>query len=170
MLKPPRLLKLLRLKKLPSNQIQNLEARVILSGPLFTKMQPIEKSKDLIAEEEMKMAFTAKDVQTLRQMTGCGMMDCKKALTESNGDMNKAVEYLREKGLSAAAKKADRVAAEGVVYAVADAAKKVGAIIEVNSETDFVAKNADFNAFVAQCTQIIMEQNPLMLSSAGLQD
>lgn len=160
MLKPPRLLKLLRLKKLPSNQIQNLEARVILSGPLFTKMQPIEKSKDLIAEEEMKMAFTAKDVQTLRQMTGCGMMDCKKALTESNGDMDKAVEYLREKGLSAAAKKADRVAAEGVVYAVADAAKKVGAIIEVNSETDFVAKNADFNAFVAQCAQIIMEQNP----------
>ena len=141
MLKPPRLLKLLRLKKLPSNQIQNLEARVILSGPLFTKMQPIEKSKDLIAEEEMKMAFTAKDVQTLRQMTGCGMMDCKKALTESNGDMDKAVEYLREKGLSAAA-------------------KKVGAIIEVNSETDFVAKNADFNAFVAQCAQIIMEQNP----------
>ena len=123
-------------------------------------MQPIEKSKDLIAEEEMKMAFTAKDVQTLRQMTGCGMMDCKKALTESNGDMDKAVEYLREKGLSAAAKKADRVAAEGVVYAVADAAKKVGAIIEVNSETDFVAKNADFNAFVAQCAQIIMEQNP----------
>ena len=106
------------------------------------------------------MAFTAKDVQTLRQMTGCGMMDCKKALTESNGDMDKAVEYLREKGLSAAAKKADRVAAEGVVYAVADAAKKVGAIIEVNSETDFVAKNADFNAFVAQCAQIIMEQNP----------
>ena len=74
--------------------------------------------------------------------------------------MDKAVEYLREKGLSAAAKKADRVAAEGVVYAVADAAKKVGAIIEVNSETDFVAKNADFNAFVAQCAQIIMEQNP----------
>ena len=106
------------------------------------------------------MAFTAADVKNLREMTGVGMMDCKKALTESNGDMDKAVEYLREKGLSAAAKKADRVAAEGVVYAVADAAKKVGAIIEVNSETDFVAKNADFNAFVAQCAQIIMEQNP----------
>ena len=104
------------------------------------------------------MAFTAADVKNLREMTGVGMMDCKKALTESNGDMDKAVEYLREKGLSAAAKKADRVAAEGVVYAVADAAKK--AIIEVNSETDFVAKNADFNAFVAQCAQIIMEQNP----------
>ncbi len=160
MLRPLKLLTLLRLKKLPSNQIQNLEARVISSGPLFTKMQLIEKSKDLIAEEEMKMAFTAKDVQNLRQMTGCGMMDCKKALTESNGDIEKAVEYLREKGLSAAAKKADRVAAEGVVYAVADAAKKVGAIIEVNSETDFVAKNADFNAFVAQCAQIIMDQNP----------
>ena len=106
------------------------------------------------------MAFTAKDVQALRQMTGCGMMDCKKALTESNGDMDKAVEYLREKGLSAAAKKAGRIAAEGVVYAVADNAKKVGAIIEVNSETDFVAKNADFNAFVADCARIIMEQNP----------
>ena len=64
------------------------------------------------------MAFTAKDVQTLREKTGCGMMDCKKALTEANGDMDKAVEYLREKGLSAAAKKAGRIAAEGVVYAV----------------------------------------------------
>ena len=106
------------------------------------------------------MAFTAKDVQTLRQMTGCGMMDCKKALTESNGDMDKAVEYLREKGLSAAAKKAGRIAAEGIVYAVADPAKKVGAIIEVNSETDFVAKNADFVAFVEQCAHIVMEQNP----------
>ncbi len=106
------------------------------------------------------MAFTAKDVQTLRQMTGCGMMDCKKALTESNGDMDKAVEYLREKGLSAAAKKAGRIAAEGIVYAVADPAKKVGAIIEVNSETDFVAKNADFVAFVEQCAHIVMEQTP----------
>ena len=106
------------------------------------------------------MAFTAKDVQTLRQMTGCGMMDCKKALTESDGDMDKAVEYLREKGLSAAAKKAGRIAAEGIVCAVADPAKKVGAIIEVNSETDFVAKNADFIAFVEQCAHIVMDQNP----------
>lgn len=111
------------------------------------------------------MAFTAKDVQTLRQMTGCGMMDCKKALTESNGDMDKAVEFLREKGLSAAAKKADRIAAEGIVCAVADSEKKLGAIIEVNSETDFVAKNADFVNFVEQCAHIVMEQNPADLDA-----
>lgn len=111
------------------------------------------------------MAFTAKDVQNLRQMTGCGMMDCKKALTESDGDMDKAVEYLREKGLSAAAKKADRIAAEGIVCAIADSAKKVGAIIEVNSETDFVAKNADFVNFVEQCAKIVMEQNPADLDA-----
>ena len=85
------------------------------------------------------MAFTAKDVQTLRERTGCGMMDCKKALTETDGDMEKAIEVLREKGLAAAAKKAGRIAAEGVVYAYVDEAKKIGVVIEVNSETDFVA-------------------------------
>jgi elongation factor Ts len=95
------------------------------------------------------MAFTAKDVAALREKTGCGMMDCKKALTESDGDMDKAVEYLREKGLSAAAKKAGRIAAEGIVSAVVEGGK--GVLLEVNSETDFVAKNADFQAFVTGC-------------------
>ncbi|MEG1305111.1 MAG: translation elongation factor Ts, partial [Oscillospiraceae bacterium] len=92
------------------------------------------------------MAFTAKDVQALRETTGCGMMDCKKALTESDGNMEKAVELLREKGLAAAQKKAGRIAAEGVVFAIVDG--NVGAIIEVNSETDFVAKNESFRDFV----------------------
>ena len=96
------------------------------------------------------MAFTAQDVKTLREITGCGMMDCKKALTETNGDQEKAIELLREKGLAAAAKKAGRIAAEGIVKAYVDTAKKVGVVIEVNAETDFVAKNAKFQAYVAQ--------------------
>jgi elongation factor Ts len=92
------------------------------------------------------MAFTAKDVKTLREMTGVGMMDCKKALTESDGDMDKAVEYLREKGLAAAQKKAGRIAAEGMAYAaVIDG---IGVAVEVNAETDFVGKNEKFVDFV----------------------
>ena len=106
------------------------------------------------------MAFTAKDVQALREKTGCGMMDCKKALTEAGGDMDKAVELLREKGLAAAAKKSGRIAAEGVVLAVVDDAKKVGAVIEVNSETDFVGKNASFVSFVEDCAKTVIDQNP----------
>ena len=82
------------------------------------------------------MAFTAQDVKNLREQTGCGMMDCKKALTESGGDFDKAVEYLREKGLAAAQKKAGRIAAEGMVYATV--CGKVGVVVEVNAETDFV--------------------------------
>lgn len=104
--------------------------------------------------------FTAKDVKDLRERTGCGMMDCKKALTESNGDMEKAVEYLREKGLAAAEKKASRVAAEGIVDAYVTADGTVGALIEVNSETDFVAKNADFKTFVADLAKIVAENSP----------
>ncbi|MEA4912391.1 MAG: translation elongation factor Ts, partial [Oscillospiraceae bacterium] len=103
-------------------------------------------------------AFTAKDVQALRERTGCGMMDCKKALTESEGDMDKAIEFLREKGLAAAAKKAGRIAAEGMVYALVDG--KNGAIIEVNSETDFVAKNQSFRDFVDVCARTVMEKAP----------
>ncbi|MDD6159877.1 MAG: translation elongation factor Ts [Oscillospiraceae bacterium] len=92
------------------------------------------------------MAITAKDVQKLREMTGCGMMDCKKALTEAEGDFDKAIEYLREKGLAASAKKAGRIAAEGMAYAaVIDG---VGVVVEVNAETDFVAKNEKFVDFV----------------------
>ncbi|MEG2124286.1 MAG: translation elongation factor Ts [Hydrogenoanaerobacterium sp.] len=106
------------------------------------------------------MAFTAKDVQALRERTGCGMMDCKKTLTEADGDMEKAIELLREKGLAAAAKKAGRIAAEGMVTAYVDEAKKIGVVIEVNAETDFVAKNDKFKAFVDNCAKTVAEQNP----------
>ena len=104
------------------------------------------------------MAFTAKDVSALRERTGCGMMDCKKALTESNGDMDKAVEILREKGLASMAKKSGRIAAEGVV--VASVEGNAGAVVEVNSETDFVAKNADFVAFANACCKAAIKYNP----------
>jgi len=106
------------------------------------------------------MAFTAKDVAALRERTGCGMMDCKKALTEAEGDMDKAIDLLREKGLAAVAKKAGRIAAEGTVYAIVDEDKNVGAVIEVNAETDFVAKNADFMAFVDTCAKTVIESDP----------
>lgn len=106
------------------------------------------------------MAFTAQDVKNLRERTGCGMMDCKKVLTEANGDMEKAAELLREKGLAAANKKAGRIASEGMVYAMADVDNKVGAVIEVNSETDFVAKNEGFQKFVQDLAGVVMEQNP----------
>lgn len=106
------------------------------------------------------MNFTAKDVQTLRERTGAGMMDCKNALSNSEGDMDKAIEFLREKGLAAAAKKAGRVAAEGVVISKVDEALKTGVILEVNAETDFVAKNDDFKAFVDTCANIIIKNKP----------
>lgn len=107
------------------------------------------------------MAFSAQDVKTLREITGCGMMDCKKALTEADGNQEKAIELLREKGLAAAAKKAGRVAAEGIVKAYVDTDKKVGVVIEVNAETDFVAKNADFQSFVDTCAKTVVETNPV---------
>ena len=106
------------------------------------------------------MAFTAQDVKELREMTGCGMMDCKKALTETDGDKDKAVEYLREKGLATAAKKAGRIASEGIVKAYLTDDKKVGVLLEVNSETDFVAKNAEFQAFVADVAKAVADNNP----------
>ena len=95
------------------------------------------------------MAITAAMVKELREITGAGMMDCKKALGETDGDMDKAVEYLRENGLAKAAKKAGRIAAEGLVKCVVSDDTKA-AIVEVNSETDFVAKNADFAAYVEE--------------------
>ncbi|MBR3355871.1 MAG: elongation factor Ts [Oscillospiraceae bacterium] len=104
------------------------------------------------------MSFTAKDVQTLRERTGCGMMDCKKALTEADGDFDRAVEILRERGLAAQAKKASRIAAEGVVYA--KSTDNVGVILEVNSETDFVAKNEKFMSFVDETADAIIKFNP----------
>ena len=105
------------------------------------------------------MAISAKDVQKLREMTGVGMMDCKKALTESEGDFDKAIEWLREKGLAAQTKKAGKVAAEGVSYAVVTE-KGVGVIIEVNSQTDFVAKNDIFKDFVMALAVVVAEEAP----------
>ena len=106
------------------------------------------------------MAISAKDVMELRKQTDCGMMECKKALTEANGNFEKAIEILRERGLATAAKKAGRIAAEGMVYAEYCPECKVGVVIEVNAETDFVAKNDKFVDFVKKATKVIMEQNP----------
>ncbi len=106
------------------------------------------------------MAFTAADVKNLRETTGCGMMDCKKALTETDGDMEKAMELLREKGLASAAKKSGRIASEGIVKAYVSDDKTVGVLLEVNSETDFVAKNDEFQAFVDSLTKIIADKAP----------
>ncbi len=104
------------------------------------------------------MAFTAKDVAELRKQTGCGMMDCKKALTETDGDFEAAVKYLREKGMGAVAKKADRIAAEGLVDVMT--IDNTTAIVEVNSETDFVAKNATFQEFVKDVLKSIIANKP----------
>ena len=106
------------------------------------------------------MAFTASDVKALREKTGVGMMDCKKALVESDGDMDKAIDFLREKGLAAATKKASRIAAEGVVMAYTDEAKQTSVIIEVNSETDFVAKNDKFQSFVLSVAKTVINEDP----------
>ena len=106
------------------------------------------------------MAFTAQDVKTLREMTNVGMMDCKKALTETDGDMGKAVEWLREKGLAKAAKKAGRIAAEGMAYADVCPKCGVGAIVEVNCETDFCAKSDLFVAFVKDICKTVITENP----------
>ena len=109
------------------------------------------------------MAFTAQDVKELREMTGVGMMDCKRALSETNGDMDKAVAYLREHGLAAAQKKAGRIAAEGVAYATVD--NGVGVVVEVNSETDFVAKNETFIDFVKGVAEAVASCNPADVES-----
>ena len=104
------------------------------------------------------MAFTAQDVKKLREMTNVGMMDCKAALTATEGDMDKAVDWLREKGLAKAAKKADRIAAEGVAYATVIGG--VGVVIEVNAETDFAAKTDSFMDLVKNLAIVVAEQNP----------
>lgn len=106
------------------------------------------------------MAFTAKDVMALREKTGCGMMDCKKALTTADGNIDKAIELLREKGMATAAKKAGRIASEGVVYTEINKEAKVGIMIEVNAETDFVAKNDKFMEFVKETADTIISSNP----------
>ena len=106
------------------------------------------------------MAVTASVVKELREKTGAGMMDCKKVLTETDGDIEKAIELLRERGIAKAAKKSDRIAAEGIVEAYVSSDKKVGALVEVNSETDFVAKNDEFKTFVANVAEQIVKTNP----------
>lgn len=106
------------------------------------------------------MNFTAKDVAALREKTGCGMMDCKKALTASEGDMEKAIDFLREKGLAASVKKAGRIAAEGVAFATVSEDGKVGVVIEVNAETDFVAKNDKFVDFTKNLAKVVADENP----------
>ena len=106
------------------------------------------------------MAFTAQDVKALREKTGVGMMECKKALVEADGDMDKAIDYLRERGLAAAQKKASRIAAEGVVLPYYDCASKKGVVVEVNSETDFVAKNEKFMGFVEGVAKTILATDP----------
>ena len=109
------------------------------------------------------MAFTAADVKKLREMTNVGMMDCKKALTASDGDMDKAVEWLREKGLAAAAKKSGRIAAEGAVCAVVE--NGVGAIVEVNCETDFAAQSDKFTDFVKDVAAVVVQSAPADLDA-----
>ena len=106
------------------------------------------------------MAFTAQDVKTLREMTNVGMMDCKKALQACDGDMDKAVDWLREKGLAKAAKKAGRVAAEGMAYAQVCKECGAGAVVEVNCETDFCAKSAPFVQFVKDICTVVMTDAP----------
>ena len=104
--------------------------------------------------------ISAAMVKELREKTGAGMMDCKKVLTEANGDMEKAAELLREKGIAKAAKKSDRIAAEGLVLGYVSEDKKVGAVVEVNSETDFVAQNAEFRSFVEEIAKQVALKNP----------
>ena len=108
--------------------------------------------------------ITPSDIAKLRAMTGVGMMDCKKALTETNGDMDKAVNYLREKGMAAAAKKADRIAAEGVVGSYIHMGGKIGVLVEVNCETDFVAKSDKFQSLVKDIAMHIAAAKPLYVT------
>ena len=110
------------------------------------------------------MAFTAKDVAELRKQTGCGMMDCKNALVEADGDFEKAIKVLREKGVAASAKKQDRIAAEGLVDILTEG--NVTAMIEVNSETDFVAKNETFREFVRGLLRTIIANRPADVAAA----
>ncbi len=105
------------------------------------------------------MAITAQDVKQLKELTNCGMMDCKRALEETNGDVDAAIKYLREKGLAKAAKKSGRIAAEGLVYTKVDEAKKVGVAVEINVETDFAAKTERFIEFVELVAQTIIDND-----------
>lgn len=110
------------------------------------------------------MAISAADVKTLRERTGAGMLDCKKALEEAGGDLDKAAELLREKGLAAAAKKGDRIATEGIVESYIHGGGRIGVLVEVNCETDFVAKTEQFRAFVKDIAMQIAAANPKYVS------
>ncbi|MFB9273579.1 translation elongation factor Ts [Cohnella cellulosilytica] len=110
------------------------------------------------------MAISAADVKTLRERTGAGMLDCKKALEEAGGDLTRASELLREKGLAAAAKKGDRIATEGVVESYIHAGGRIGVLVEVNCETDFVAKTDQFRTFVKDIAMQIAAANPKFLA------
>ena len=111
------------------------------------------------------MAFTAKDVVELREKTGVGMLDCKKALTECNGDMEKAIAWLREKGIASAAKKQSRIAAEGAVFSYIHMGGKIGVLLEINCETDFVAKSDDFQELGHDIAMHIAAASPKYVSS-----
>ena len=110
------------------------------------------------------MSFTAQDVKTLRERTGCGMMDCKNALVETNGDMEKAVDFLREKGMAKAAKKAGRIAAEGIVDSYIHMGGKIGVLLEINCETDFVARGEQFKELSHDICLHIAAANPSYLT------
>ncbi len=115
------------------------------------------------------MAITASAVKELREKTGAGMMDCKKALAETNGDMEKAVDFLRKKGLAAAAKKAGRIAAEGLVHSYIHGGK-IGVLVEVNCETDFVSKNEDFKTFVNDVAMHIAAADPKFIKAEEMDE
>lgn len=110
------------------------------------------------------MSFTAQDVKALRERTGCGMMDCKNALAETNGDMEKAIDYLREKGMAKAAKKAGRIAAEGIVDSYIHMGGKIGVLLEINCETDFVARGEQFKNLAHDICLHIAAANPSYLN------
>ncbi len=112
------------------------------------------------------MSFTALDVKNLRERTGCGMMDCKNALTETNGDIEKAIDFLREKGMAKAAKKAGRIAAEGLVDSYIHAGGRVGVLLEINCETDFVARGDQFKELSHDICLHIAAANPIYLNSS----
>lgn len=111
------------------------------------------------------MSFTAQDVKTLRERTGCGMMDCKNALAETNGDMEKAIDFLREKGMAKAAKKAGRIAAEGIVDSYIHMGGKIGVLLELNCETDFVARGEQFRALAHDICLHVAAANPQYLKA-----
>ena len=130
----------------------------------ITNVSLEQGAQGLIHEEDATMAINAADVKTLRERTGAGMLDCKKALEEAGGDLTKAAELLREKGLSAAAKKGDRIATEGVVESYIHGGGRIGVLVEINCETDFVGKTDQFKTFARDIAMHIAAANPKFLS------